>query len=214
LPLAVVHDDDEDLEKIIRTVGVQVWTPERNDTLGNTPALQNALDDADPGTMDGQWRDLVTHHPWLYLKVRADIFRWVFFTPDLKRCLPFEIGVDGPPSVLSDLGLKERYDTRDSILDHYARIYIGTPLLSHVFYAVVALVALVILFRRRQPPDIAVGFLLLAAFGVTASFFVISIACDYRYLYFLDTATMLAVFYLALDPKSAWETLRAPIRRR
>jgi hypothetical protein len=214
LPLAFVRDDDEDLEKVIRTEGVRIWSAERNDTLGSSAIVQNALDNADPGTMSAQWRDLVIHHPRLYLKVRADVFDWVFFTPDLKRCLPFEIGVDGPASVLSELGIAERYDARDSLLDHYARIYIGTPVLSHVFYAAVALVMLYILFRRRLATDVAIGFLLLAAFGVTASFFVISIACDYRYLYFLDMATMTALFYLALDPRSAWETLRAPIRRR
>ncbi len=212
LKLAAVHDDDEDLERIIRTVGVQVWTPERNDTLGNTPALEDALDDADPGTMGRQWRDLLLQHPWLYLRVRADIFRWVFLTPDLKQCLPYEIGVDGPPSVMTDLGIAERYDARDRLLDHYGRFFIGTPVLSHVFYAVLALVALAILLRRRRAPDIAVAGLLAAAFGVTASFYVISIACDYRYLYFLDLSAMLAVFYLALDPKSAWETVRSPFR--
>jgi hypothetical protein len=42
--------------------------------------------------------------------------------------------------------------------------------------------------------------MLIAAFAFTASFFVISIACDYRYLYFLDIAALAAVFYLALDP--------------
>ena len=33
-----------------------------------------------------------------------------------------------------------------------------------------------------------------------ASFFVISIACDYRYLYLLDMAAITGVLYLALDP--------------
>ncbi|HEY1630265.1 MAG TPA: hypothetical protein VGF56_03070 [Rhizomicrobium sp.] len=214
LSLNAVRDDDETLEKTIRTLGVRIWSAERNDTLGSNTVLQNALDDADPGTMSAQWRDLVIHHPGLYLKVRADVFDWVFATPDVTRCLPFEIGVDGPAPVLAELGLAERYDTRDSVLDHWGKLFIGTPVLSHVFYAVVALIALVILFRRREPADIAVGFLLLAAFATTATFFLISIACDYRYLYFLDIATMLTLFYLALDPRSAWETLRAPVKWR
>jgi hypothetical protein len=211
--LGAVADDDEDLERIIRTVGVKVWSAERNDTLGSTPVLQNALDDADPGTMGTQWRDLVSTRPGLYLRVRASIFRWVFMTPDVRRCLPYEIGVDGPAPVLAELGLAERYDTRDEVIDHYAKLFIGTPVLSHVFYAVLALVALYILLRRRRPEDIAVAGMLAAAFVVTASFFLISIACDYRYLYFLDIATMLALFHLALDPQDAWRVLRRPWRQ-
>jgi hypothetical protein len=39
------------------------------------------------------------------------------------------------------------------------------------------------------------------ALGFAASFLVISIACDYRYLYFLDLAAMTGVLYLALDPR-------------
>ncbi|HEY2069727.1 MAG TPA: hypothetical protein VGG48_09260 [Rhizomicrobium sp.] len=212
LPLDAVRDDDPDLEKTIRTVGVKAWSPERNDTLGQTPALQSALDNADPDIMSAQWKDLLLHHPGLYLRVRAQVFGWVFLTPDVKKCLPYEIGVDGPADVLSQLGLAEREDARDKVLDGFSKNFIGTPVLSHVFYAVLALIALYILARRRTPSDVAVGFLLVAAFGVTASFFVISIACDYRYLYFLDVSTMLATFYLALDPMSAWEALKRPLR--
>ncbi|HEX3672760.1 MAG TPA: hypothetical protein VHU87_00675 [Rhizomicrobium sp.] len=208
LKLDAIGDDDEHLERIIRTVGVRVWTPERNDTLGNTPALENALDDADPGTMGAQWRDLLLHHPLLYLRVRAELFRWVFLTPDLKQCLPYEIGVDGPPAVLADLGLAERLDARDRALDRYGAAFVGTPVLSHLFYAVLALIALFVLVRRRRPADVAVAGMLTGAFAVTASFFVISIACDYRYLYLLDVATMQTLFYLALDPASAWKALR------
>ncbi|HTQ15241.1 MAG TPA: hypothetical protein VMH86_15320 [Rhizomicrobium sp.] len=213
-PLTQVREDDESLEKIIRTVGVRVWSPERNDYLGNTPALQSALDDADPEIMAAQWRTLLLTRPGLYLRVRADVFRWVFLTPDLERCLPYEVGVDGPPAVLAELGLKERYDDRDEALDRYGRLYVGTPVLSHAFFALLSLVALYVLVRRRRPEDIAVAGMLVAAFVVTASFFVISIACDYRYLYFPDLAAMLAVFHLALDAPATWQVLRrVPWRR-
>jgi len=214
LPLDAIHDDDPALERIIRTVGVRVWSPERNDTLGETKSLQMAIEDADPATMAVQWRDLILHHPWLYLRVRAEIFRWVFLTPDLKQCLPYEVGVDGPAGPMAALGLTERSDARDVALDHYARMFVGTPVLSHAFFALLALVAAYILFRRRRAADVPMGFLLVSAFAVSASFFVIGIACDYRYLYFLDAAAMIAAFYLALDAPGAWETLRRPVWQR
>jgi len=215
LDLARIAGDDSSLVKIIRTIGVRAWSPARNDTLGNTTALQEALDDADPDTMAAQWHDLIVHHPWLYLRVRAEVFGWVFFTPDLEQCLPYEVGVDGPAGVMAELGLKERNDIRDDALDKYAHLFVGTPVLSHAAYAVLALISLLILLRRGRAPDIAVAFLLLAALAFAASFFVISIACDYRYLYFLDLATMVAIFYLALDARSVWDVLREslPFRR-
>ena len=39
------------------------------------------------------------------------------------------------------------------------------------------------------------------ALAFAASFFVISIACDYRYLYLLDVAGITGVLYLAADPR-------------
>jgi hypothetical protein len=54
-----------------------------------------------------------------------------------------------------------------------------------------------VLLRRRRSPDLAVAAMLGSAFAFAASFAVISIACDYRYLYDLDLAVIAASFYLA-----------------
>ena len=58
---------------------------------------------------------------------------------------------------------------------------------------------LILLLRRRRPADIAMAGMLGGALACTASFFFISIACDYRYLYALDLSALLAAFYLSLD---------------
>jgi hypothetical protein len=50
--------------------------------------------------------------------------------------------------------------------------------------------ALVLLLRRGQGSDIAIAGLMAGALVFALSFYVISIACDYRYLYFLDMAAM------------------------
>ncbi len=200
LSLPVLEKSDPVLEKLIRTIGVRVYSPERNDTLTNSHVLTAALNDADGATIGAQWRELVAGHPWLYLRVRAEVFRWVFLTPDLRVCLPYLVGISGPAPEMRELGLAPRWDDRDDALDAYAGAFVGTPILSHAAFALLAALLLAFLLRRRQPPDIAVAFLLIGAIGFALSFFAISIACDYRYLYFLDLSALVATFYVSLEP--------------
>jgi hypothetical protein len=61
---------------------------------------------------------------------------------------------------------------------------------------------LVVLLRRGRAGDIAMAGMLTAALVFTASIFVVSIACDYRYLAFLDMAALTASFYFACDPRA------------
>jgi len=55
---------------------------------------------------------------------------------------------------------------------------------------------------------LAIAAMLASALAFAASFLVISIACDYRYLYFLDLAAMAGALYVALDPP--WRVGRPP----
>ncbi len=100
---------------------------------------------------------------WLYLKIRARVFAEVFFTPDIAGCRPVFVGVEGPAGEMADLGIAPRQDRRDRALGAYARGFMGTPVFSHVFFAVLALAALVLLLCRRAPGDLAMAFLLLSA---------------------------------------------------
>lgn len=200
LPLDRLDADDPELERLMRSDGVRLYTPQRNDTLVGSQALQNELADAQPQWLAAQWKELILNHPWLYLKVRSAVFGWVLFTPDIIACRPVFVGIEGPAGEMGDLGIAPRKDARDLALQAYAKAFMGTPVLSHVTYAVLAIGGLIVLLRRRSQSDTAIAAMLIAAFLFTASFFVISIACDYRYLYFLDLAALVALFYLALDP--------------
>jgi hypothetical protein len=199
IPLDDLRASAPELENLIRTDGVRLYSPQRNDTLVGSPALQSELADTEPELMKSQWADLVAHHPWLYLRVRALEFGWVFLTPDIAACRPVFTGVEGPAGEMSELGIMPRRSPRDLALQDYAKSFMGTPFLSHVFYAGLALVMLIVLLRRRSPGDVAMAAMLGAGFIFTASFFVISIACDYRYLCFLDFAALASLLYLALD---------------
>jgi hypothetical protein len=200
LELTKLDDTEPDLAKAIRTDGVRLYTPQRNDTLAASNRLQTALADSDASEIRDQWIDLVFHHPGLYLATRARAFEWVAFTPQIGRCVPFTVGVGGPEGEMQRLGLKPRLDGRDVALQKYANLFVGTPVFSHVTFGLIALVALFPLLRRRRAEDIAMASMLFGAFAFTLSFFVISIACDYRYLYALDLSAMFAAFYVALNP--------------
>ena len=200
LALTKLEDTEPELAKAIRRDGVRLYTPQRNDTLASSAPLQTALADSDAEEIRDQWVDLIVHHTWLYLSTRARAFGWVAFTPQIGRCVPFIVGVGGPHDEMQRLGLKLRMDARDYALQNYANLFVGTPVFSHVTFGLIALAALFPLLRRRRPEDIAIAFMLIGAFAFALSFFVISIACDYRYLYDLDLSTMFAVFYVALNP--------------
>ncbi len=200
LELPQLDDTEPELVTAIRTDGVRLYTPVRNDTLAGSAPLQTAFANSEPGELRDQWTYLVTHHLWLYLKVRADVFRWVVLTPNITACVPFAVGVAGPSDELKILGLKPRMDGRDAALTSYGRLFVHTPFFSHAAFGLVGLVLLVALLRRRRSSNIAIAAMLAAAFAFTSTFFVISIACDYRYLYFVDLSVLFAAFYSALDP--------------
>ena len=101
---------------------------------------------------------------------------------------------------MADLKLPRRWSLGDTRLYNYVTWFLDTPAYSHITYALVALVAGLMLLWRRDPADLAMAGLMAGALAFAASFVVISIACDYRYLYLVDMAAITGVLYLALDP--------------
>ena len=203
-----------DLEQLVRTDGVRLYTPQRNDTLASSAELQDELSATPKNVISAQWRDLVLQHAGLYLGVRARVFGWTFFTPEISRCQPYFVGVEGFPRYMKDLGLVARVRWQDLALKSYGNLLAETPVFSHCTYAIVGIVALVMLLRRGRPEDLVLSFLVVSALTFSCTFFIISIACDYRYLVFLDLSALTAAFHLAATaPKPPeWAGLRA--RRR
>jgi hypothetical protein len=199
LPLDSLTDDDPKFEQLLRSKGARLYTPVRNDPLAADPQIQAALSDADPDEIGVQWQAFVTEHSWLYLRVRASAFAWVFATPDIVACRPIFTGIEGPARELGELGIAPRRDGRDRLLEAYGKAFLNTPVLSHVAFALLAVLCLILLLRRRRAEDIAVAAMLVGTLAFSASFFVISIACDYRYLYALDLSALAALLYLAGD---------------
>lgn len=194
----------------LRKEGVALYSPQRNDPLAASEPLQDAIGATHPALIRDQWLSFIAHRPWLYLKTRAAAFAWVLLTPDIDACVPIYVGVSGPQDEMDELDLDPRWDGRDARLESYAAAFTATPVMQHGIYALLAIVAAVVLLRRRRDADIAIAGLQIAALAYVLSFFVISIACDYRYLYPLDLAAMTGWFYLALDWQPRLPKLKTP----
>jgi hypothetical protein len=202
-PLTHLERADPQLAAAFRRQAQALYTPDRVDTLSASPQLHRFYKTLPTAPLQADWRDLLLHHPLDYLGLRTAAFRWVVATPQIEKCLPIFVGVQAPDDALADLGIHPRQDQRDRDLFNYGMKFLHTPAMSHLAWGLVALLAGAALMVRRDPADIPMLAMLVGAFLFAASFFVLSIACDYRYLYFLDLAAMAATLYLALDP-SLW----------
>ncbi len=197
------------LERILRTRAAPVYTPERLDPISGMQELDQALFETPLAVMSAQWRSLLLGDPWLYLSIRARDFFWVLATPDVDACLPFFDGIAGPEPWVTRLGLKNQERPQDLALKDWGEPWSHSPFGSHLLYLAIDGVMLALLLRRRRDSDLAVAGLLTSALVFVATFFVISVACDYRYLYFLDVAAIAAAAYVAADP-SGFRLRRPP----
>ncbi|MBX3482736.1 hypothetical protein [Phenylobacterium sp.] len=196
-----------DVGRYLRANADRLYAPERVDVLTADPQMGIGLKRVPRAVILAEWRDLLTSDPGLWLRSRALAFRQVAATPVIDRCLPITVGVEGPPMTLAALKIPARRSAEDMRLYNWTTWFLDTPAMSHVAYAVAAFAVMVLLLLRRDPPDLIVAGLMAGALGFAASFFAISIACDYRYLYVLDVAALTGLLYLALDPS-------LPARRR
>ena len=187
----------------LRALADTAYNPERVDAFSKAESLGRALWKAPEGVVPATWANMVLKDFPDYAAHRLEVFRQVFLTPDLRACLPVTTGIQGPTDVLTELSLPERQDRRDRELYNYATWTYDTPVLSHLPYALISLVLMVVLVLRGRPSDYVMAGLQAGALAFAGSFLVIALACDYRYLYFLDLAALAGVLHLALDPSLA-----------
>jgi hypothetical protein len=199
LPLPKIAAANPEAAARISAEGPKVYTPSRVDTLDADPDFRRTLWKLPDAAISSQWLEIIAHHPGAYLAHRLDVFRWLLLTPELGQCLPVQIGVVGPPDMIEDLELAADPLPKDAALKAYAAQFYATPVFSHLTWAIAAAVCAVLLLIRRRAADVPMAGLMLGALGFAASFLVISVACDYRYLYLVDLAAIAGIIYLALD---------------
>jgi hypothetical protein len=217
------YDPNADLSRLgdpavaqaVRTVAAAYYSPVRSETLGQAPKTLPSMWALPPEAVRAEWTWMVLHDTRAYLQHRFAVFDWIMFAPRVTLCIPAYVGVTGRPDYLKELHLTEEVRPQDQALYNYATYFFFTPVYAQPAYALCALVLIALLALRRSAADIVIALMLLSALAFAATFFVISLACDFRYLFFLDAATMAGVLYLACDPPVA-ELARfaAGVRRR
>lgn len=185
--------------EMVRSRGGRLYSPERIDYLKADAEFSHILDTIPNDVISRQWFALIGQYPLAYLKVRATDFYWVLMTPRIDSCLPFSVGVDGPAALAEGLKIPLGRDSVDQSLANYASWLVDGPAFSHLAYVLLAAVSASLLLMRRDAQDMPIIALALAGFAFAGTFLIISIACDYRYLYFLDLSALTTAFYVSLD---------------
>ena len=198
LILPELETRDPGISAEIHLTAVPQYSPQRVDTL-NHGAIFNRLWAIDGPTMNRAWFGLMLRDPGAYLGHRLEVFYWTLFTPDLRQCLPIHVGNDGPPDKLKSLNLVPGARPGDVAISNYSTWFWISPTYSHAFNALVALAVAGLLMVRRDRVDWVMAGLMVGAVGFSASFLLISLACDYRYLYLQDIAAFVGLIYLAID---------------
>jgi hypothetical protein len=202
LSLAILHARQPALERFLRDQAGPHYRAAGTDNLFSLPQGE-AMMTPQGAVVGDQWYSLVRDHPWLYLEIRARVWLTTLSTPASAACPMIITGVDGgDPAMLARAGLRARDDAKDDWDEDYASRFLGGPLYSHVCYSallIATLAWLALRWRRgdRGPEAIVTAALGLSALAFAASFFVVSIDCDYRFLYFLDVAAMAMLSRLA-----------------
>lgn len=200
-PMPALDKASPEAIAVFRQEAPGFYSPIRSDTFLRSQALGKVIWTMDGEAVMADWKNLLLSDPLGYAQRRFEIWRWVFATPEIDFCLPVWVGANGPPEQMDVLEMEPRRSGMDGRLFNYATWFFETPAMSHVAWALAALGVALFLLLRRDPADLVVAGLMLAALGFAASFFPVSVACDYRYMYFLDLAAITGLLYVAIDPR-------------
>jgi hypothetical protein len=205
LELQALHARAPALERFERAEAAPAWRANTIDGLDKLAGASSLLPPRTPALTE-DWRNLVLRHPGLYARVRAQVFWDTLATPDSAGCPLVSVGVqDLDRSELARAGLQTRLTATDQWDEDYVWGFWGTPVLSHLAWITLVLVVLVLDVRDlargdRRPGVIAAIGLSGCALAYAATYFPASVACDYRYLYFLDIAAMAVLVRRAAAP--------------
>jgi hypothetical protein len=190
--LSVLADQGADVDCLMATSRA-AYRAERIDTLpiGGCPHVR-ALPDR---TIAAQWFLLVGSDPAGYLGHRADVFSWLLGLHDQLRCLPVHVGF-AEAALVEKAGVSAKPSQYSDELYRHALRFVHTPYFSPAAWAVGSAITLAFAMARRRRDPVMIG-IQVAALAYLASYFFVSVACDFRYAYFSVVGATIGIVWLA-----------------
>jgi len=183
------------------------YTPLRNDVIPS-PIVESPLGGIETPALLALWTKSILDSPRAYFLHRAAHFGgllWGYRSEPL--CDSIFTGVVSSlyipilgRDIVPELRLEPRSDIRDRRFDRFQhRLLTFTLSFNHAFWALVLIVAAIVLHRRGKATALV---LLAASAGVFAvGFGVIGIACEFRYIYILPVTATLLLFVIAIEAR-------------
>jgi len=148
------------------------------------------------------WTESVSSSPNAYLKHRSQHFMSLLGIDDMHECYPVFSGIAGPvmhPAVDKDLvavlGLTAGPTHASEDVFRFGSHKANTPLFMHLAYAAMLIPLAVWLRKQREYILLTLAVCSLLLLG---SYFIVGIACDFRYAYTLTVAASLLAAYAIL----------------
>jgi hypothetical protein len=174
------------------------YSPQRIDTIWHAPEIRNYFNTLTARQYSSIWMAGIRHDPWAYLDHRARAFAYLLGFGSIDGCVPAYWGVAGVPEQMKALGFREEMDDRARVVGRMAHSLYQTLVFRNWFYALVLLIAtIVIACRTNKQQRWVCGAIAIASWLYLGSFVPTTIACDFRYLYpVAGLATLLAIYLL------------------
>lgn len=179
----------------------RLYTPDRVDTLqGHIYSLLPLY------RLGALWLKSVRDNPRAYWQHRVDVSAALLGFSDIRQCAPLFSGSAGPiqhplveQELTAALDLTPGPNHSTVLVLNLLWDLIDTPLFQHWIYTLTLIPIALVLGRRRAyiPLSLAV-----CSLTLLASYFILGIACDFRYAYALTLSTSLLAACVVLPPRA------------
>lgn len=177
-----------------------VYTPERIDTLDQTPLLDTWIGGRSSQELKSAWWAMLKQNPQAYLAHRFAAFSKLMGLDGIHGTLPIHVGIEGNAAYLAQLGMDQGRTQRTQLIYDVARHFFSSPLYRHAFWLGALVVIAAIAGRARLPRRLLVigALIATATLLMYASYLPTAIAADFRYLFGAIPLVMLLALVLLL----------------
>lgn len=184
------------------------YSPQRQDFMAEADSSNNLW--IPPEAWFTDWVTIVSQHPGAYLTHRLNFMGWLLGCHNPTECLPFYLGVQSEPQQMAaTLGVTTGVSARAKLLEALgnASLFLFRPWI-YLSLSVATLGVLLLRDRERHGPMIT---LQVCGLLYAASYFLIGIACDFRYTYFCTITGLFGLVYIiGLLTGPQWLTRASP----